>query len=79
MLENQHPQHNFRWSLFSPPCLAVFPAPALGLVNRVQQFLIIQKLVGLPHPRLPQILDFLSPKTSPEASLPVPQLDHASC
>jgi hypothetical protein len=55
----------------------VFPAPALGLVNRVQQFLIIQKLVGLPHPRLPQILDFLSPKSSPEASLPVPQLDHA--
>jgi hypothetical protein len=48
----------------------------LRVVDRVQKLLVFQLLIYRPHPRFPQLGNFLGEQSFPQTGLLVPQLDH---
>jgi hypothetical protein len=56
--------------------LALFDAFAQLLLNNLEQLIVIQRLVGVPHPGLPKILDFLGDEAIGETALKTARDDH---
>jgi hypothetical protein len=78
MFQDQHAQHHFRWRLAPATSSALRTPLALGIVNRAQEFVILQQFVNSPHPGLPEFLYFLGEKGLPQTRLLVAQSDHVS-
>lgn len=76
VLQQQHPQNDFGWGSRAATSLALFVALAQLLLNDLQQLIVIQRLVGVAHPGLPKILDFLGDKAIGEAALKTAGGDH---
>ena len=58
------------------PRVRLFGQRRERLVDDVQQFLVPQHLIDLPHPRLPQSPDFLLDQAFCEGDLRPGELDH---
>ena len=76
VLQQQHPQNNIGWRPRAPTSLALFVALAQLLLNNLQQLIVIQSLVGVAHPGLPKILDFLGDEAIGKAALKTTRGDH---
>src|SRR5207247_9592190 len=76
VLQQQHPQNNIGWRPRAPTSLALFVALAQLLLNNLEQLIVIQSLVGVAHPGLPKILDFLGDEAIGKAALKATRGDH---
>ena len=77
MLQQQHSQYNFSRGSPAPASLALFDALAQLCLNDLQQLVVMQRLIGMPHPGLPQIGHFLGEEAIGEAALKTAGGDHA--
>src|ERR1700722_2246815 len=60
-----------------PRVLLFFAALAQLLLNDLQQLIVIQSLIGMPHPGFPQIGHLFADKAIGEAALQAAGGDHA--
>src|SRR5262249_14641203 len=77
VLQYQHPQSNFCRRPSSSACGSVRPPPSQRLVHWLNQFFIMENLVGNLHPRLPAILDAVVDESLAQLALIVFSFDHA--
>ena len=76
MLQQQHPQNDFSRGPRASTSFAFFDPLTQLLLNGLEQLIVIQGFVGVAHPRLPKIPDFLGDKSIGEAALPPAGGDH---
>src|SRR6202165_719643 len=77
VLQQQHPQNDFGWRPRASTRLAPFVESCPLLHNNLEQLIVIQCLVGVAHPGLPEILDFFDDEAIGEAALQTAGGDHA--
>jgi hypothetical protein len=57
MLQNEQSQRNLGWRSFPSSCRAIRPTSSQRFIDSVDEFFIVQNLVGFLHPRFPTIVD----------------------
>ena len=78
MLEQQQPQRHLSRRLRTTSGVAVLAPLSLCFVHAVDEFLIIQKLVRLNHPRFPKRLNVFGYDAFPQRLLRLLASRHAS-
>ena len=77
MLENEQSQHHLRRRTMPPAAAALGMSLAERFVHRRDDGIVIQDPVGMIHPVLTQIGDFLADPVIPKPQLCPPHLNHA--
>jgi hypothetical protein len=76
VLEHQQPNHDIHRCALAPACETVRPARCQRVVDQLQQQLILEHLVDVPHPVFPKLANFLGDKAVTEIKLVTAQLEH---
>src|SRR5712692_11321519 len=77
MLQQDHAQHDLGGRAGPTPRLTFLAALGQFLLNQSEQGVVLQHLVGLTHPRLPQIGHLFGDEAIAKAALEPPGGDHA--
>jgi len=78
VLQYHQAQHHVGRRPWTPEVLAPGRAPGQGQINRLDQFLIVEHFIGVPHPGFPQVCNLLIDESFAEGALPAPRFNHGS-
>src|SRR5690242_10832038 len=78
VFQYHQPDHDFRWCPHAATCRALRMSPSQCFVDPVDQFFVVEDLVGLLHPGFPPILDRRVEKPLGDLPLSVVSFDHGT-